>query len=92
MPKDVGKSMNPLEFHRNNFPSNGKIEVIPKVELTKETLSLAYTPGIAKVSLRIAENPDEVYEYTNRGNTVTVVSDGSRVLGSVTSVRSLVCT
>ncbi|WP_297418869.1 NADP-dependent malic enzyme [Thermococcus sp.] len=73
--------MNPLDLHRNNFPGNGKIEVIPKIPLTKETLSLAYTPGVAEVSRRITGSPEDVFEYTNRGNTVAVVSDGSRVLG-----------
>ncbi|ASJ03659.1 malate dehydrogenase [Thermococcus profundus] len=73
--------MKPLDLHRNNFPGNGKIEVIPKIPLTDETLSLAYTPGVAEVSRRIAENPNEVFDYTNRGNTVAVVSDGTRVLG-----------
>ncbi|ASJ06048.1 NAD(P)-dependent malic enzyme [Thermococcus pacificus] len=73
--------MRPLDLHRNNFPGNGKIEVIPKIPLTGETLSLAYTPGVAEVSLKIAETPDDAFEYTNRGNTVAVVSDGSRVLG-----------
>ncbi len=38
--------MNPLEFHRDNFPGNGKIEVIPKVPVNRETLSLAYTPAL----------------------------------------------
>ncbi|WP_297498915.1 NADP-dependent malic enzyme [Thermococcus sp.] len=73
--------MSPLDLHRNNFPGNGKIEVIPKITLTRKTLSLAYTPGVAEVSRRIAGNPEDAFEYTNRGNTVAVVSDGSRVLG-----------
>ncbi len=72
--------MNPLDFHRDNFPGNGKIEVIPKVPLTRETLSLAYTPGVAEVSRAIA-NGDDPCEYTNRCNTVAIVSDGTRVLG-----------
>ncbi len=70
----------PLEFHRDNFPGNGKIELIPKVPLTKETLPLAYTPGVAEVSIAIA-NGENPCEYTNRCNTVAVVSDGTRVLG-----------
>ncbi|ASA78147.1 NADP-dependent malic enzyme [Thermococcus sp. 5-4] len=72
--------MDALNFHRNNFPGNGKIEVIPKVPLTKETLSLAYTPGVAEVSRAIA-NGEDPCEYTNRCNTVAIVSDGTRVLG-----------
>ncbi|WP_456422924.1 NAD(P)-dependent malic enzyme, partial [Thermococcus sp.] len=73
--------MDAREFHRNNFPGNGKIEVIPKVPLTRETLPLAYTPGVAEVSREIAREPDKAFEYTNRGNTVAVISDGTRVLG-----------
>ncbi|CAD5245093.1 NAD(P)-dependent malic enzyme [Thermococcus camini] len=72
--------MDARDFHRDNFPGNGKIEVIPKVPLTKETLSLAYTPGVAEVSMAIA-NGEDPCEYTNRCNTVAVVSDGTRVLG-----------
>ncbi|NJD98458.1 NADP-dependent malic enzyme [Thermococcus sp. LS1] len=72
--------MHPFDFHRNNFPGNGKIEIIPKVPLTRETLSLAYTPGVAEVSRAIAKGEDPC-EYTNRCNTVAVVSDGTRVLG-----------
>ena len=74
------KAKTPLEFHRGNFPGNGKLEVIPKVPLTKETLSLAYTPGVAEVSRAIAGGEDPC-EYTNRCNTVAVISDGTRVLG-----------
>ncbi len=80
MPIKPGGLMDALNFHRDNFPGNGKIEVIPKVPLTKETLSLAYTPGVAEVSRRIADGEDPC-EYTNRCNTVAVVSDGTRVLG-----------
>jgi len=72
--------MDALNFHRGNFPGNGKIEIIPKVPLTEETLSLAYTPGVAEVSRAIA-NGEDPCEYTNRCNTVAVVSDGTRVLG-----------
>ncbi len=71
-----------LSFHRNNFPGNGKIEVIPKVSLkTRHDLSLAYTPGVAEPCREITKNPDAVYEYTSKGNLVAVVSDGSRILG-----------
>lgn len=71
-----------LTFHRNNFPGNGKIEVIPKVPLrNKDELSLAYTPGVAEPCKEIAKDPEKVYEYTSKGNLVAVVSDGSRVLG-----------
>ncbi|HDZ36422.1 MAG TPA: NADP-dependent malic enzyme [Thermococcus sp.] len=72
--------MDALNFHRGNFLGNGKVEIIPKVPLTRETLSLAYTPGVAEVSKAIASGEDPC-EYTNRCNTVAVVSDGTRVLG-----------
>ena len=48
---------------------------------TREDLSLAYTPGVAKPCVEIANNPEDVYKYTWKGNTVAVVSDGSAVLG-----------
>ncbi|BAA30378.1 NAD(P)-dependent malic enzyme [Pyrococcus horikoshii] len=71
-----------LEFHKNNFPGNGKIEVIPKVSLeSREELTLAYTPGVAEPCKEIARDPGKVYEYTSKGNLVAVVSDGSRILG-----------
>ncbi|HIP88515.1 MAG TPA: NADP-dependent malic enzyme [Thermococcus paralvinellae] len=71
-----------LAFHKNNFPGNGKIEVIPKVPLrNRDDLSLAYTPGVAEPCREIAKDPEKVYEYTSKGNLVAVVSDGSRVLG-----------
>ena len=73
--------MNPLEFHRNNFPGNGKIEVIPKVPLRdREDLSMAYTPGVAEPCREIESGADPG-EYTIIPNTVAVVTDGSAVLG-----------
>ena len=60
----------------------GKIEVVPtKPTSTQRDLSMAYTPGVAVPCLRIAENPDDVYEYTAKGNLVAVVSNGTAVLG-----------
>jgi len=71
-----------LEYHRNNGIGNGKIETIPKVSVkSREELSLAYTPGVAVPCLEIAGNEEKVYDYTIKGNTVLVVSDGSAVLG-----------
>ena len=61
---------------------NGKIETVSKSPLkTREDLSLAYTPGVAAPCKEIAANPEEVYAYTLKANTVAVVSDGSAVLG-----------
>src|SRR4051794_1902389 len=60
----------------------GKIEVTPKIELKhRDDLSRAYTPGVARVCLAIAENPDDVRRLTIKRNTVAVVTDGSAVLG-----------
>jgi len=47
----------------------------------RDDLSTAYTPGVAEPCRRIKDNPEDVYRYTNKGNTVAVVSDGSAVLG-----------
>lgn len=75
---DLKKSA--LEYHKN--PTPGKIEVIPtKSCKTADDLSLAYTPGVAKPVLEIAENPEEAYRYTSKGNLVAVISNGSAILG-----------
>ncbi len=74
---DFGKMS--LELHEK---MRGKIEVISKVNLADRVdLSLAYTPGVAEPCKKIAENPDDAYKYTSKGNLVAVVSDGSAVLG-----------
>lgn len=68
-----------LELHEKN---RGKIEVTSKVKVeTNEDLSTAYTPGVAAPCRKIAENPEDVYKYTAKGNLVAVVTDGSAVLG-----------
>ena len=60
----------------------GKIEMRPKVPVrTRDDLSMAYTPGVARVSRAIAEEPDDVWSLTSKGNTVAVVTDGTAVLG-----------
>ncbi len=68
-----------LKLHEKN---HGKLSIEPKVPCEKaEDLSLAYTPGVAEPCLRIAKNPEDSYRYTDRGNTVAVVTDGTAVLG-----------
>lgn len=68
-----------VDLHRKN---NGKIEIKTKTRVvTKGDLSVIYTPGVAEVSRKIAENKDMAHELTMKGNTVAVVSDGSAVLG-----------
>ncbi len=60
----------------------GKIETTLKEPITdREVLGLAYTPGVAQPCREIANNPEDIYKYTWKGNTVAVVSDGSAVLG-----------
>lgn len=60
----------------------GKIETVSKCPVkTREDLALAYTPGVARPCEEIAKNPDAVYQYTLKSNTVAVISDGSAVLG-----------
>ncbi len=60
----------------------GKLSTEPKCPLqTREDLSLAYTPGVAEPCRRIADQPEAAYTYTQKGNTIAVVSDGSAVLG-----------
>lgn len=68
-----------LEMHKKH---QGKLEVTPKVKVTnKEELSLAYSPGVAEPCKEIYEDPRKVYDYTAKGNTVAVVTDGTAVLG-----------
>ncbi len=60
----------------------GKIEVNPRVPIkTRDDLSMAYTPGVARVSLAIHENRNKAWTLTIKGNTVAIVSDGTGVLG-----------
>lgn len=62
--------------------TKGKIEIISKMKVeTKDDLSIAYTPGVAEPCRRIAENEEDVYKYTSKGNLVAVVTDGTAVLG-----------
>ncbi len=60
----------------------GKIEVAPRVPLkSRDDLSMLYTPGVARVSRAIADDPDAVWNLTIKANTVAVVTDGTAVLG-----------
>lgn len=75
--KDKAKA---LDYHR--YPQPGKTETIPtKPFSTPEDLTLAYSPGVAYPCMEIADNPEASYSYTNRGNTVAVISNGTAVLG-----------
>ncbi|MBB1539539.1 MAG: NADP-dependent malic enzyme [Prevotella sp.] len=69
-----------LEYHEKG--RHGKIEVKPtKPYRTQTDLSLAYSPGVAYPCLEIQKNPDDVYKYTDKGNLVAVISNGTAVLG-----------
>ncbi len=69
-----------LDYHAQGRP--GKIEVIPtKPYSTQRDLTLAYSPGVAEPCLAIAEDKDNVYKYTAKGNLVAVISNGTAVLG-----------
>src|SRR5882757_2172 len=69
-----------LEYHSKGRP--GKIEVVPTKEAkTQRDLSLAYSPGVAEPCKEIAENIENVYKYTAKGNLVAVISNGTAVLG-----------
>lgn len=69
-----------LEYH-SSFPA-GKLCITPtKPAITQKDLSLAYTPGVAAPCLEIHRDPHNVYKYTNKGNFVAVISNGTAVLG-----------
>ncbi len=69
-----------LQFHAGGKP--GKLEITPTKPLaTQRDLALAYSPGVAVPVLAIAQNPADAYAYTNKGNLVAVVSNGTAILG-----------
>ena len=69
-----------LNYHAGKRP--GKIEVVPtKPYYTQTDLSLAYSPGVAEPCLEIQKNPQDAYKYTDKGNLVAVISNGTAVLG-----------
>lgn len=69
-----------LKYHSKGRP--GKIAVVPtKPTNSKRDLSLAYSPGVAEPCIAIAENSEDVYKYTAKGNLVAVISNGTAVLG-----------
>ncbi|QMT61067.1 MULTISPECIES: malic enzyme-like NAD(P)-binding protein [unclassified Legionella] len=69
-----------LDYHE--FPTPGKLGVhITKSTDSQSDLSLAYTPGVAAPVIAIAENPEDAYRYTNKGNLVAVMTNGTAVLG-----------
>lgn len=76
----MNRKRDALDYHSQGRP--GKIEVIPtKPYHSQRDLTLAYSPGVAEPCLKIAENKDDVYKYTAKGNLVAVISNGTAVLG-----------
>ncbi len=72
-----------LKYHSGNYPGNGKIAMIPKTTLRSTLdLTLAYSPGVAIACKEIQKNPAQnVYDYCSVGNTVGIVTNGTRILG-----------
>jgi malate dehydrogenase (oxaloacetate-decarboxylating)(NADP+) len=76
----TNRKQDALDYHSNGRP--GKIQVVPtKSTNTQRDLTLAYSPGVAEPCLRIADNKEDVYKYTAKGNLVAVISNGTAVLG-----------
>ena len=69
-----------LDYHANPTPGKISVELTTAAE-TSHDLALAYSPGVAEPVRAIAENPDDVYKYTGKGNTVAVITNGTAILG-----------
>ncbi len=68
-----------LKMHKEK---KGKLEIVGKIKVnTREDLAVAYTPGVAEPCVEISKDKEKVYEYTIKGNTVAIVSNGTAVLG-----------
>ena len=69
-----------LEYHQ--FPTPGKISVVPTKQLTNQRdLALAYSPGVASACEEIVVDPTNAYKYTSRGNLVAVITNGTAEIG-----------
>src|SRR6202000_478156 len=78
----ANRKQDALNYHSKGRP--GKIQVVPtKQTNSQRDFSMAYSPGVAEPCLRIADNPEDVYKYTAKGNVVAVISNGTAVLGLV---------
>ncbi len=76
----TNRKQDALDYHSQGRP--GKIQVVPtKPYSSQRDLTLAYSPGVAEPCLKIAENVEDVYKYTAKGNLVAVISNGTAVLG-----------
>jgi malate dehydrogenase (oxaloacetate-decarboxylating)(NADP+) len=80
MNNKTNRKQDALNYHSKGRP--GKIQVVPtKPTHSQRDLSMAYSPGVAEPCLRIADNVEDVYKYTAKGNLVAVISNGTAVLG-----------
>jgi malate dehydrogenase (oxaloacetate-decarboxylating)(NADP+) len=80
MNNKTNRKQDALNYHSKGRP--GKIQVVPtKPTNSQRDLSMAYSPGVAEPCLRIADNVEDVYKYTAKGNLVAVISNGTAVLG-----------
>ncbi|WP_426669136.1 NADP-dependent malic enzyme [Mucilaginibacter sp. McL0603] len=80
MNKPNTRKQDALDYHSNGRP--GKIQVVPtKPTNSQRDLTLAYSPGVAEPCLQIADNVEDVYKYTAKGNLVGVITNGTAVLG-----------
>lgn len=76
----TNRKLDALNYHSKGRP--GKIQVVPtKPTNSQRDLTMAYSPGVAEPCLKIAENTEDVYKYTAKGNLVAVISNGTAVLG-----------
>lgn len=76
----INRKKDALDYHSQGRP--GKIAVVPtKPYSSQRDLTLAYSPGVAEPCLKIAENTEDAYKYTAKGNLVAVISNGTAVLG-----------
>lgn len=81
-PMLVYSDLDVYDYHENNYPGNGKIEIISKTPVTNAMdLTLAYSPGVAAACKAISANPKNLERFTNIGNTIGVISNGTRILG-----------
>ena len=69
-----------LAYHENPVPGKIKV-VITKPAETADDLTLAYSPGVAEPVRAIADNPNDAYRYTGKGNSVAIISNGTAILG-----------
>ncbi|MGM9479077.1 NADP-dependent malic enzyme [Pedobacter sp. GSP4] len=77
---NTNRKQDALDYHSQGRP--GKIQVVPtKPTTSQRDLTLAYSPGVAEPCLKIANNKEDVYKYTAKGNLVAVISNGTAVLG-----------